>query len=276
MVKQRETKETHGQRLSRLRKAKGLSLEEVHQRTKIHIGVLKNLEDDTLAAMAPAYVKGLLKIYYSFLGVDPKDFIEEPTKRDEEPTKKEEEYTKKEKEYTAVEPVKKEMPDSSEIDKQMQLIKPRINISVIKNKIKIKPTILAICLLVLAIAAFKFGKSISMYFEELRLKESSPETAVTKEKIPPSTQVTNKPILGIRATQDCWLEVKLDGKTVFKNVLKKGHFEFWEAKTRIEFSLGNAGGVEVEVNGRLLPPLGRRGQVIKNIAITKEGLRVPE
>ena len=70
--------------------------------------------------------------------------------------------------------------------------------------------------------------------------------------------------------------MKIDGQTIFRNVLKKGHFEYWEAKKEIEFSLGNAGGVDVEVNGKLFSPLGRRGQVIKNIKITKEGLAVPK
>lgn len=244
MVKEKKgAGETRGGRLRRLRKAKGLSLEEVHQRTKIHIRILKALEEDAVAQMAPAYVKGLLKIYCTFLGVDPKDFIEEYTKEEVLP---------------------------------FPFTKPRINISVIKKQIRLKPMIFVICLLVLAIAAFKFGKSISIY-RVLRLKKSPQNTTTPpKPEVSSPAPVISKPRLGIRAKEDCWLEVKVDDKTVFRNILKKGHFEYWEAKEGIEFSLGNAGGVDVEVNGKLLSPLGRRGQVIKNITITKEGLTVPK
>ena len=50
----------------------------------------------------------------------------------------------------------------------------------------------------------------------------------------------------------------------------------WSAKDNIEFTLGNAGVVEVELDGRVIPPLGRKGQAIKNIRVTKnEGLIVP-
>jgi cytoskeleton protein RodZ len=248
MAKGNDTKESRGERLRRLRKAKGLTLEEVHRRTNIHITILKAIEGDTMDEISPAYAKGLLKIYCNFLGVNPKDFIKEYTKEDE--------------------PKKSDMPDSSKVETPAPLDKPRLNISVIKKQIKIKPIILVICLLLLGIAAFKFGKSIS--------------TTIPKPKPRPKPQVSSpmpvitEPTLDIRAKEDCWLEVKTDGKTVFRNILKKGQFERWEAKQRIEFSVGNAGGVDVEVNGKLFSPLGRRGQVIKNITITKQGLRVPK
>jgi len=74
---------------------------------------------------------------------------------------------------------------------------------------------------------------------------------------------------------EAYPEVKIDGKTVFKNILRKGHFEQWEAEEKIEFSLGNAGGVEVEVNGKLISALGRRAQAIRNITVTKDGLTAP-
>ena len=62
---------------------------------------------------------------------------------------------------------------------------------------------------------------------------------------------------------------------VFQNILKKGRYESWQADQKIEFSLGNAGVVDLEVNGKLVSNLGRRGQVIKNIVITREGLTIP-
>ena len=261
MVEEKSTRTTPGERLRRLRKAKGLSLEQVQQATKIHIRVLRALEEDKVAEIKPAYVKGLLKIYCNFLGVDPKDFIEDSIKE------------------TKYEPPKKEELDSSQIQKPPGLTKPHIAIAMIKKQIKIKPTIIVICLLILTIVAFRFAKRLSIH-RASRLKESKSSKVVAKPQTQTpsslSTTAVSKPSLGIRAKEDCWLEVKTDGQTVFKSVLKKGHYEYWEAKDDIEFSLGNAGGVDVEVNGQLLSSLGRRRQVIKYITITNQGLTVPE
>jgi hypothetical protein len=80
--------------------------------------------------------------------------------------------------------------------------------------------------------------------------------------------------LGIRARENCWVSLKADGKVVFQRVLEKGRYESWEAKDKMELSLGNAGAVELEVNGQLFTNLGRRGQARKNIVITKDGMTV--
>lgn len=244
--------ESRGQRLRKLREAKGLSLEEAHQKTKIHIRVLRALEEDILSGLNPIYVKGLLKIYCSFLGVDPKDFIED---------------------YPRARPTKIEV-GSLETQKPVPPDKLQIKLAVIKKGLKLKPLIFIISLMILAIIAFALGKNISVR-RAAQIKKPPSAAPISKPKIITQTKTT-LPSLGIRAKEDCWLEVKVDGKTVFKNILKKGRFEAWTANQKIEFSLGNAGGVDVEVSGKLISPLGRRGQQIKNIVITKEGMMAPK
>ena len=80
--------------------------------------------------------------------------------------------------------------------------------------------------------------------------------------------------IGIRAHDDCRVQVKIDGKTIFQNVLVNGRLESWQAKEKIELALGSAGSIELEVNGNRIPSLGRKGQVLKNILINRDGLRV--
>lgn len=245
---EKRTRESRGERLKKIRKSKGLSLEQVHQGTKIHMGIIKDLEEDVLGGMAPAYIKGLLKIYCTFLGVDAKEFIED--------------YDRPESNN------KIEAADSSASAEQLPLTKPKVNLSVIKKKINIKPIVLIVFLLVLGIAAFKFGKNIST-----TTPKPNPEVVPAVSQPAP---VVNRPRLGVRAKEDCWLEVKCDGKTIFKGILKKGRSDFWEAEEKIEFTVGSAGVIEIEVNRRMLPTLGRRGQVIRNILVTKEGLIAPQ
>jgi len=79
--------------------------------------------------------------------------------------------------------------------------------------------------------------------------------------------------LGLRFKEDCWVAIKVDGRTDFHRVLRKGTHETWRAKEKIEFSLGNAGAVEVEINNSPGRTLGRRGEIIRNIIFTRdEGL----
>ncbi|MFC1658254.1 helix-turn-helix domain-containing protein [Candidatus Omnitrophota bacterium] len=268
MSKEKDTAPSRGESLMKLRKAKGLSLEQVHQKTKIHVRVLKALEEDRMEGISSAYLKGLLKIYCNLLGVDPKDFMEFTQKSPQAQQQQEPEE----------EQPRQPPPKAAEESLELPLPRSEIRLPAIGEQLKLKPIFFSVFLLILAILAFKIGKGISVRRRAALPQESSvSEPVVSRQaEVIPLALTTGKPRLGILAKQDCWLEVKTNGKTIFRGVLKKGEFELWEAKERIEFTLGNAGGVDVEVNNKLLPALGRRGQVIRDILVTKDGLKVPE
>lgn len=260
-----------GVRLRKLRLEKGLSLDEVCKKTKIHPNVLKAIEEDSFVNLSPIYVKGFLKIYCKFLGVDPKDYIidyQEPR---------------------ATVKIKDEPP---RIYLGFNFLK------VIAKKIKI--IAIAIVGIVTLILLFNSGKFVAHKIA-LRGKKpkpapvaavrktspkpiSRPTAAVVEAKkeeppkeVPaPKSKETKAGInLAILAKyDDCFIELKADGKTVFKNVLQKGRSDNWQAKAKFELSLGNARAVELELDGKRITSLGKRGQALKNILITKEGLVV--
>lgn len=67
-----------GQRLRAARQAKGLSLAEAAEGTRIKSQVLEDLENEDFSRMpAVVYAKGFLKIYAEFLGLEPGPLIEE-------------------------------------------------------------------------------------------------------------------------------------------------------------------------------------------------------
>jgi hypothetical protein len=78
----------------------------------------------------------------------------------------------------------------------------------------------------------------------------------------------------VRTKEDSLLKVKVDGRVVYQSVLRRGRIETWTAKEKIELSVGNAAGVELEVGGKIMSPLGRRGESLKNIVITSEGVKI--
>ena len=67
--------ESKGARLKSIRLAKGISIEDASKKTKIHLNILKSIEEGSIGNLNPVYLKGFLKIYCKFLGVDPREFI---------------------------------------------------------------------------------------------------------------------------------------------------------------------------------------------------------
>lgn len=79
-------------------------------------------------------------------------------------------------------------------------------------------------------------------------------------------------VLTMTAQQDCWVEVRADGETVVNRILAQGESQTLEAQGEIVLSVGNAGGLSIRVNDRPTLPLGRSGEVRKNIVITRQNL----
>lgn len=243
--------ESQGAQLKRIRQERGLSLEEVQKKTKIHLNILKSIEGDSLTDINPVYLKGFLKIYCKFLGLDPKDYILD--------------Y----KEVHQVQTVKVIEPDKKSA---------RINLSVSKiNFKKVKIVFIFIfTIFLVSFGLFNLGRFISARKEKSQKVKVVAATSKPKPtQVKPQKEVASVIRLGIRARENCWVNLKVDGKVVFQRVLEKGRFEAWQAKEKIELSLGNAQAVELELNGQLFSNLGRKGQPLKNIVITKNGLTIP-
>jgi cytoskeletal protein RodZ len=250
--------DSQGARLRKLRLEKGLSLEEAQKKTKVHLSILKAIEEDSLVNLNPVYIKGFLKIYCKFLGVDPKDYITD---------------------YKEPQVVVKYVSDKE--DRAGSFFGADSIKSIFFNTVYAKIKIFSIAILIIAlfsIGVFYLGKFIFSRRASLPKKEKLSAIMLEKKVNPPKLQKQPAAVtiirLGIRAKENCWIQLKADGRTVFENILKKGRFESWQAKEKIELSLGNARAVELEVNGKIIPVLGRRGQSLKNISITKEGLSV--
>jgi len=246
--------ETQGAKLKKIRLEKGISLEEVQKKTKIHLNILKAIEGDSLTDLSPVYLKGFLKIYCKFFSLNPQDYIAE--------------YKKPKPAEAAIALLnapKAGLPSFKNIDKRVK-----------------SAFVLVLAVIILSYGLFNLGKFF-VSKSRPRAGKSRPSSKITKQIPGPKEAQLSASLkkdeargirLGIRAKDHCWVSLKIDGRVVFQRVLEKGRFESWQAKEKIELSLGNAAGVELEVNGQLFSNLGRRGQAIKNIIITREGLNI--
>lgn len=73
--------------------------------------------------------------------------------------------------------------------------------------------------------------------------------------------------LVIRAVEPTWIRVQTDEGRIAEELLPAGASREWAAERRFLLTIGNAGGVELTLNGRALPPLGPKGTVIQRLEL---------
>ncbi|MBI2524943.1 MAG: DUF4115 domain-containing protein [Candidatus Rokubacteria bacterium] len=73
--------------------------------------------------------------------------------------------------------------------------------------------------------------------------------------------------LVVRAIEPTWIKVQMDGGGSVQELLPSGATREWSARERFVLTVGNAGGLELELNGQALPPLGARGAVIRELVL---------
>lgn len=70
-----------------------------------------------------------------------------------------------------------------------------------------------------------------------------------------------------RTSEPTWVRVQTDDGNVIQELLPAGATREWVSARRFVLTIGNAGGIALELNGQPLPPLGERGAVIQNLVI---------
>src|SRR6185295_5229108 len=73
--------------------------------------------------------------------------------------------------------------------------------------------------------------------------------------------------LVIRAVEPTWVRVQTDEGRIAEELLPAGASREWAAERRFLVTIGNAGGVELTLNGKALPPLGPKGTVIQRLEL---------
>jgi cytoskeleton protein RodZ len=93
--------------------------------------------------------------------------------------------------------------------------------------------------------------------------------------LPPATPVTGISPVGvvIRANEDSWVKVSDGGpKSLKVGILVAGETYTVPNVPGVTLRTGNAGGIDVFVNGRQLPPLGGKGVLVKDVSLDPTSL----
>lgn len=98
----------------------------------------------------------------------------------------------------------------------------------------------------------------------------SPEAPLPPQEAAAPTEAPLQHVLMAKASEPTWMAVNIDGEKKHEVLFKPGEVARWTAKERFVLTIGNAGGVELELDGAPLPKLGASGQVIRRLVLPRE------
>lgn len=258
-----------GERLKAAREAKGVSLLEAEEDTKIRKRYLEALEDEEYNIIPGiVYAKGFLRTYAAYLGFNSDEVMAE---------------------FRLLN-IREEKPERAKV-KFQEYKAPTVRR---RKKLKWKPSLLTVFLAVAAVVTLLVFNNFWNDYRGTAIKP--PETdksniinqgeSLQKPQKPrppaggsngqaavPDTVYENpapaptpeQALTLVLATKDqaSWVRVDADGVTKFSGTMAPGQTQNFSANDKIYIKLGNAGTVEVIFNGQNLGFLGSMGQIAK-------------
>ncbi|MCK9573287.1 MAG: DUF4115 domain-containing protein [Candidatus Omnitrophica bacterium] len=237
-------------KLQEKRNTLGLTLEEAVEKTKLYPSIIRDIESGDLSNISKAYLKGYIKIYASFLGVNVEDALDKININQDSISK---------------------VPQAKE-EKQAE-DKPKLKIKPIPPKLK-KVILYSVALVFILWVATGMVRFVLKNFAKVTKK---PAKRIEQKvvKIPtPSKKTHNEFNASLTAKRDCFVKVKVDGKVLFEGVLRKGTSESWKGNREIEFKISDGSAVYLEVNGKSLPSLTSSHKSIKSLKVNSSGISI--
>ena len=260
-----------GEELRREREIRGISLKEIADATKISKRFLEAIErNDHRTLPAPVFTRGFVREYARYLGLSCEEMVNR---------------------YNFAAAGDDRIEKSAQLDRLVQPVLPIEREPAKKRGIppayaRIDRNVYLLLLLIAALAGVAWW-AIQHKRKEAELaraeiaRMTAAETARRRTVVastpapvtPPAPKVDEPLRLVIELTDDCYLDLEVDGKTVMKDDYRLGTRETFEAKDSFKFKrIGNAAAVILMLNDKQIPPLGRDGQVIKNRVFDRSSL----
>ncbi|HEY1950932.1 MAG TPA: RodZ domain-containing protein [Bryobacteraceae bacterium] len=99
----------------------------------------------------------------------------------------------------------------------------------------------------------------------------APSTAAVA--VLPSSEVDSGIHIRLSAIETTWLSIVADGKQTYSGILKVSQTKSLEGRETARIKTGNAGGVTIVFNGKVLGPMGRHGEA-RTVLFTTTGYEV--
>jgi cytoskeleton protein RodZ len=268
--------------LRALREAKGSSLEDMARSTRVGIRHLEALEEERLADLpSPVFVRGFIRAYCGFLREAPEEALGH--------------YETLAGERAAAQAAnapprpRTTWANSSVLVGLALLVILGIALIVINLTVKrtggtsvAAPKMEASVPVPSSIPAPPAAGSVTPPGEAPRpVAAPAPTPAVAQSPATPASTPAATPTpapavvksspgpqrLLIKAVEPTWIRVQPDEGRATEELLPAGASREWSAERRFLVTIGNAGGVELALNGKVLPPLGPKGTVIQRLEL---------
>src|SRR5712691_13113871 len=250
-----------GEELRREREIRGISLKEIADATKISKRFLEAIErNDHRTLPAPVFTRGFVREYARYLGLNAEEMVNR---------------------YNFAAAGDDRIEKSAHLER---LVRPPVILREPPKKKGIPPpyaridrNVYLLVIIVAALVSVAWWALQHKHAEsEIRAESTLPPATVPKRVVKmtprsaparaPFASKTEEPLrITLELTDDSWIDLEADGKTVMKDEYRRGTRETVEAKDSFRFRrIGNAAGVLLMLNDKLIPPLGSDGEVIKN------------
>ena len=247
-----------GDWLRRQRELREISLRDIAERTKISLRYLEAMEADRFDLLpAPIFAKGFLREYARYVGLSPDDVVNH---------------------YLSVHHPEELATDPKEDTKVRSRPKPVDPGPTPMRRNWSWGLLLALAgLILLVLVALVAWLADHRHSEPTNVGQAPPIAA------PPPVQVAAQPAVPGRPTpppptapiqvsldfsKDCWVEAVIDGgKSRLAELRIQGESLPLEAEKSISLTLGNAGVVDVRVNGYPLEMNKKEGDVVRDLVI---------
>ena len=245
-----------GDWLRRQRELREISLRDIADRTKISLRYLEAMEADRFELLpAPIFAKGFLREYARYVGLSPDDVVNH---------------------YLSV-----NHPEELADPKEDTKVRARPK-AVDPGQPPVRRNWSWGLLLALAGLILLILVALAAWFADRRHEDPRNVSQAPPMAAPPPVQVATPPAAPAKPTppppsapiqvsldfsKDCWVEALIDGKNRLAELRIQGESLQLEAQKSISLTLGNAGVVDVQVNGYPLELNKREGDVVRDLVI---------
>ncbi|NOX65740.1 MAG: DUF4115 domain-containing protein [Chlorobi bacterium] len=284
-----ESLKKFGEELKSQREKKAISLNEIHDKTRIDAKYLSEIENGNFDVLPEVYIRAFLRKYANMIEVDEEDII---SKYEIAKGEGSEEVDQKKLKKIELDKVADEKPPGTYDDLEGEVPKKQEETTDDKNKnVVLLGTFVLISLIVVILYFFFFSNSSEEIIIEKPIdeivsgktevqSESKVEVTQKKSESKPQTKTpASAPVtvshdslnLRINAIDTAWMRITIDNKFGDEFTLNPRLSKTLKAKTNFKLLIGNAGGVELYLNGKKLPKFGKKGE-IKNISVDASGI----
>lgn len=250
--------------LKQAREKLNLSLEDISIATKINVKFLQAIEEGKFDFLDQVYVRAFIRSFAKQVGLNPEECI------------------KKYHQFMMSKEIETDSKKTDELTVTAEKVPQQQKKSINQATILILISIIIILSLILILNLFDDESTVSerevsfqeavknLEYQEILDKKTKADSLSNIEEL---TGNKDSLILFISAIETSWISVLIDNREKNEILLMPNKSVTWKASNSFKLTTGNAGALNVKLNTKTLPPLGKKGEVVRDINLSREDLK---